>query len=187
MGDEILRKCVLNTIWRSMCLALKYDPLETPPELGFDPVLTEERAAPILRDLKAGYEDPAWAKRSRELARQCHFEHRSFLINLRSLAFEVQKPILLDHGFEASQKGLRRLEVSLLQLVKKSADLDQQLQSVRRALLGGDDSMYTINLEGSEILDETTGKQLRSLYMQSDPFGGHGVNTNAVIHDPIAA
>jgi len=178
---DYLRGKMAGTMWRAMCNVLGHDPLKSRSRKGRKQVYTETQALDILSDLQEAYEEESFVKISGEVARRAAFEQRSFLVNLKSKALEVQKPILRRLGYPADSTGMKDLETAIIQVAKKSAKVKDRLKAARMALQGGENGMWTINVEQHPQWSDSNMMQLRAVLTKSDPFGPAHVNTNAVV------
>jgi len=62
----------------------------------------------------------------------------------------------------------------------KSTKVREKLKAVRVALQGGENGMWTINVEQNPVWSDSSSMQLRAVFTKSDPFGAAHINTNAV-------
>ena len=178
---DYLRSKMASTMWRAMCNVLGHDPLKNRSRTGRKQVYTETQALDILSDLQEAYEEESFVKISGEVARRAAFEQRSFLVSLKPKALEVQKPILRRLGYPGDSTGMRDLETAIIQVAKKSQKVKEKLKSSRMALQGGENGMWTINVEQHPPWSDSNSMQLRAVLTKSDPFGAAHVNTNAVV------
>jgi len=189
--DPYMRARMNNTMWRAMCRALGTDPVKGVLEgrLGHVtwPEISEQEAREALSELKRAYEEEAFAQSVRQLAKRVAFEQRAFLVNLRALALEVQRPILEARGFDGDVEGLRRLEAAVLGAVARAeapAVLRELLLACRVAQQGGPNGvMWTMNMEANEgeLWADCHSLQSWSSYVKADPFGPGRKNTNSVV------
>ncbi|CAJ1383189.1 unnamed protein product [Effrenium voratum] len=177
-GDYLRRK-LASSLWRAMTEILGKDPLKQRSKAQQRHLLTEIQALDILSDLQEAYEDPQFLKVSREVARQAGFDQRSFLVKLRPRALERQKPLLRRLGYPADFAGMRDLEAAVIHAAK-STKVREKLKAVRVALQGGENGMWTINVEQNPVWSDSSSMQLRAVFTKSDPFGAAHINTNAV-------
>lgn len=190
--DAMMRAKLNNTIWRSMCLALGTDPVRgvVDGRLGHVtwPEYSEQEAEAALLELKRAYEAEDFVQRARDLAKRVAFEQRPFLLNLRALALEVQRPILEARQFDGDAEGLRQLECALVSAAARSPRLRQLLREVRETQQGGPNGMWAINMDTNEVDEvfDCSSIQSWSNYMQADPFPGRK-NTNAAGHGAAIA
>eukprot|EP00438_Fugacium_kawagutii_P015493 Skav232954 [mRNA] locus=scaffold1860:180732:182324:+ [translate_table: standard] len=181
---DYLRSKMAGTMWRAMCNVLGHDPLKNKgrvSRVGRKQVYTETQAMDVLSDLQEAYEQESFLRTSREVARRAAFEQRSFLVSLKPKALEVQKPILRRLGYSTDSAGMRDLETAIIQVAKKSAKVKEKLRSARMAIQGGENGMWTINVEQHSTWSDSNSMQLRAVLTKSDPFGPAHVNTNAVV------
>jgi len=177
---DYLRRRMASTVWRALCDALGKDPLKQQRLARSRPLYTEIQAMDILSDLQKAYESPSFVKAAAEIARQSAFEQRSFLMSLRPKALEVQKPILRRLGLPVDSQGLRDLEAALVNTARQAPAVKEKLRMVRMAQQGGDNGMWTINVEQNPWWSDSNSMQLRAVFTKSDPFGAAHINTNAV-------
>ncbi|CAE7939500.1 hypothetical protein AK812_SmicGene38938 [Symbiodinium microadriaticum] len=177
---DYLRRRMASTVWRALCDALGKDPLKQQRLARSRPLYTEIQAIDILSDLQKAYESPSFVKAAAEIARQSAFEQRSFLMNLRPKALELQKPILRRLGLPVDSQGLRDLEAALINTARQAPAVREKLRMVRMAQQGGDNGMWTINVEQNPWWSDSNSMQLRAVFTKSDPFGAAHINTNAV-------
>jgi tetratricopeptide (TPR) repeat protein len=191
--DPELQKRLLNTIWRAMAKALGRDPVKSSLDGHSQPdawprSYTEEDAIEILTKLKAIYDADSWVQTTRSLARRVAFEHRSFLVNLRPKALQVQAAILEEYGFEPDAEGIRKLECAIVNVARRSSKVADVLTSVRVALHGGVNGMWAIsgmeNHDG-ELWADSHSMQSRVSFTKEDPFGPGRVNTNSTYSELI--
>eukprot|EP00434_Breviolum_minutum_P039274 symbB.v1.2.034871.t1/scaffold4340.1/size40954/2 len=178
---DYLRSKMAGTMWRAMCNVLGQDPIKHKARTARKQVYTETQALDILSDLQEAYEHATFLRISGEVARKAAFDQRSFLVNLKPKALEVQKPILRRLGFPGDSAGMRDLETAIIQVAKKAAKVKEKLKATRIALQGGENGMWTINVEQHPQWSDSNSMQLRADLTKSDPFGAAHVNTNAVI------
>eukprot|EP00747_Dinoflagellata_sp_TGD_P112298 gnl/TRDRNA2_/TRDRNA2_171437_c0_seq11.p1 gnl/TRDRNA2_/TRDRNA2_171437_c0~~gnl/TRDRNA2_/TRDRNA2_171437_c0_seq11.p1 ORF type:complete len:371 (+),score=106.66 gnl/TRDRNA2_/TRDRNA2_171437_c0_seq11:945-2057(+) len=75
--------------------------------------LTAALAGDLLDELAVGYSDAGYQARVHKCARDSGYEKAVFLMRLKRVAFEVQKPIIEKWGFEGSEHGLREMTVAV--------------------------------------------------------------------------
>lgn len=75
--------------------------------------LTAAHAGDLIDELADAYAQSAFQERVRKCARDSGFQRQIFLIRLKSIAFEVQKPILQKWGFEGSDHGVREMTAAI--------------------------------------------------------------------------
>ncbi|CAE8686479.1 unnamed protein product [Polarella glacialis] len=189
--DDFLRRKMIGTVWRSVRRALGKDPLKGRGGMlsgGRDRQdFSEEEAMGVLEDLQRAYEAESWVQTVRTLARKAAFEQRSFLLNLRSHAMSVQRPILQALGFSGDAQGLKKLECSIISCSRKSNRVCEKLKIVRMALQGGPNSMWAINVEAEGMpWTDVNCMQSRALYTKDDPFGPNRINTKSVMTGVLA-
>ncbi|CAE7251562.1 unnamed protein product [Symbiodinium natans] len=177
---DYLRRRMASTVWRALCDALGKDPLKQQRLKRSRQLYTEIQAMDILSDLQKAYESPGFVKAASEIAKQSAYDQRSFLMNLRSKAMEVQRPILRRLGLATDAQGLRDLEAALVNTARQAPSVQEKLRMVRMAQQGGENGMWTINVEQNPWWSDSNSMQLRAVFTKSDPFGAAHINTNAV-------
>uniref|UniRef100_A0A7S0FW38 Protein C10 n=1 Tax=Pyrodinium bahamense TaxID=73915 RepID=A0A7S0FW38_9DINO len=75
--------------------------------------LTAALAGDLIDELADGYGQRWFQERVRKCARDSGFERSVFLMRLKSIAFEVQKPILMKWGFEGNDQGVREMTAAI--------------------------------------------------------------------------
>mmetsp|Transcript_107416 Transcript_107416/g.333802 ORF Transcript_107416/g.333802 Transcript_107416/m.333802 type:complete len:720 (+) Transcript_107416:183-2342(+) len=106
--------------------------------------LTKDSAAELLEELRHAYEDTAFRKQVAKLARDMRWDKGQFVLHLRKVALEVQRPALEKWGFEASQAGVAEVELALLAHTRgapgtgegRDAALKEKADAVTRLLYG---------------------------------------------------
>mmetsp|Transcript_136236 Transcript_136236/g.235826 ORF Transcript_136236/g.235826 Transcript_136236/m.235826 type:complete len:547 (+) Transcript_136236:67-1707(+) len=71
--------------------------------------LTAALAGDLMDDLAAAYSQQPFQDKVRKCARNSGYERAVFLMRLKDLAFEVQKPVLENWGFEGTEQGVREM------------------------------------------------------------------------------
>ena len=175
---DYLRRRMAATMWRAMSEILGKDPLKKASRRQKQ--LTEIQALDALSDLQEAYESENFRRATHEAARQAAFEQRSFLVKLKPIALNVQKSILRRLGFAPDHLGMKELEAGIVQSARKSSKVKEKLKATRIALQGGENGMWTINVEQNPLWSDSSSMQLRAVLTKSDPFGAAHVNTNAV-------
>lgn len=194
-GDDPRVRAKLNvTVWRAMCRALGSDPVQGIVEgrLGHVkwPEYSEEEATAVLQELKRAYEEPAFVQQVRAVAKRAAFEQRAFLVRLRPLALEVQRPVLKARGFSPDAQGLQWLECAVISAALKSTAVSDLLRSVRIAQQGGPNGMWAVHMEPDEeaaAFADSSSMQCKSTYLKADPFGPGRKNTNSVMGRAVVA
>lgn len=75
-----------------------------PMERSFDLTLT--LAGDFVEELARGYSQPWFQELVHHCAQECCFNRNAFLMRLQDIAFEVQKLILENWGFEGDEQGV---------------------------------------------------------------------------------
>eukprot|EP00933_Yihiella_yeosuensis_P082105 TRINITY_DN95864_c0_g1_i1.p1 TRINITY_DN95864_c0_g1~~TRINITY_DN95864_c0_g1_i1.p1 ORF type:complete len:579 (+),score=158.54 TRINITY_DN95864_c0_g1_i1:63-1799(+) len=75
-----------------------------PMERSFDLTLT--LAGDFVDELARGYAQPWFQELVQKCAKDCGYDREKFLVRLQDVAFEVQRPILENWGFEGDEQGL---------------------------------------------------------------------------------
>jgi len=184
--DPYMRARVNSTIWRAMCRALGADPVQGLVEGRSGhvnwPSYTEEEARAALEELRQAYEEEGFTKKIRDLAKRVGFDQRAFLVNLKSIALQVQKPILEARGFDPDADGLRRLECAITWAAAKSPELQALMMTTRIALQGGPNGIWAVNMEPAEVEMWADCHSFTALskYIKADPINPERKNTNSV-------
>jgi len=77
---------------------------DKPLERTFDLTLT--LVGDFVDELARGYSQPWFQELVQECARHCGHRRKEFLMHLQDIAFEVQKPILENWGFDGDEQGV---------------------------------------------------------------------------------
>mmetsp|Transcript_117125 Transcript_117125/g.326297 ORF Transcript_117125/g.326297 Transcript_117125/m.326297 type:complete len:704 (+) Transcript_117125:142-2253(+) len=110
--------------------------------------LTKDSAADLLEELRHAYEDTLFRKQVAKLARDVRWDKTQFVVHLRRVALEVQRPILAKWGFDASPAGVAEVELALRDHtsgVGRDAALREKSDAVTRTLYG---EMYEVVFMG---------------------------------------
>jgi len=75
--------------------------------------LTAALAGDLVDELTDGYGHRLFQERVQKCARDSGYERSLFLMRLKDIAFEVQKPILEKWGFEGSHHGVREMQAAI--------------------------------------------------------------------------
>jgi len=186
-NEKMLRRKMVNTVWRAVCKTLGRDPVNDAiggrsffgPEKIKD--LSEAEALSVLEDLQQLYETDSFIQTAQKVARKSGFEQRSFLVNLQKKTAALQKPILQATGYEVDEMSISKLECSIVIAAIKSKQVAERLELVRMAMQGGPNGMWAINVESQgDTWDDSLSMQSRANFMQADPFGNERKNTNSV-------
>merc|ERR1711920_682712 len=152
------------------------------------PELTEEEAMSLLGKLRSAYDDEAWCQKTKSIARKVAFAQRSFLVNLKSKALEIQGPILDSFGLSHDDEGMRSLECALVRSAMNSTKVRELLHVVRVAEQGGPNGMWVVNMEPDEndveMWADSRAMESRTQYTKVDPFGPCRVNTHSCYSNP---
>merc|ERR1712176_1113839 len=80
--------------------------------------LTKELAGDLMDELAQAYGQKWFQEKVRKCARDSGYERTVFLLRLRDLAFEVQRPVLVKWGFEGNSQGVREMTAAIRDHVK---------------------------------------------------------------------
>merc|ERR1719171_3457636 len=75
--------------------------------------LTPALTGDLIDELTEAYAQDWFQQRVRKCARDSGWERRIFLLRLKDIAFEVQKPIIEKWGFEGSDHGIREMTAAI--------------------------------------------------------------------------
>ncbi|CAJ1377643.1 unnamed protein product [Effrenium voratum] len=75
--------------------------------------LTAALAGDLMDELAAAYGQKWFQERVRKCARDSGYERSVFLMRLKDVAFEVQKPVLEKWGFEGNEHGVREMTAAI--------------------------------------------------------------------------
>jgi len=75
--------------------------------------LTAALAGDLMDELADGYSQSWFQERVRKCARDSGYERSVFLMRLKGIAFEVQKPVLVKWGFEGNEQGVREMTAAI--------------------------------------------------------------------------
>mmetsp|Transcript_2076 Transcript_2076/g.4638 ORF Transcript_2076/g.4638 Transcript_2076/m.4638 type:complete len:493 (+) Transcript_2076:81-1559(+) len=84
-----------------------------PPPLERKIQLTAALAGDLMDELAEVYSQKWFQERVRKCARDSGFERSVFLLRLKDVAFEVQKPVLKKWGFEGNEQGVREMTAAM--------------------------------------------------------------------------
>jgi len=84
-------------------------PIETARPVENKIHLTAALAGDLMDELAESYSQKGFQERVRKCARDSGYERSVFLLRLKNIAFEVQRPILENWGFEGDEQGLREM------------------------------------------------------------------------------
>eukprot|EP00440_Ansanella_granifera_P013355 gb/GFBE01014513.1/.p1 GENE.gb/GFBE01014513.1/~~gb/GFBE01014513.1/.p1 ORF type:complete len:485 (+),score=158.53 gb/GFBE01014513.1/:1-1455(+) len=87
--------------------------IEAPRPLERNIHLTAALAGDLMDELAAAYGQKWFQERVRKCARDSGFERSVFLMRLKDVAFEVQKPVLEKWGFEGNEHGVREMTAAI--------------------------------------------------------------------------
>ncbi|CAE7257381.1 pph-5 [Symbiodinium natans] len=91
--------------------------------------LTAALAGDLMDELAAAYGQKWFQERVRKCARDSGFERSVFLMRLKDVAFEVQKPVLEKWGFEGNEHGVREMTAAIREHAGRSGkDMPQWLK-----------------------------------------------------------
>lgn len=75
--------------------------------------LTAALAGDLMDQLAEAYSQRWFQEKVRKCARDSGYERSVFLLRLRDIAFEVQKPVLENWGFDGNEQGLREMTAAI--------------------------------------------------------------------------
>lgn len=75
--------------------------------------LTAALAGDLMDQLAEAYAQKSFQDRVRKCARDSGYERSVFLMRLKDIAFQVQKPVLEHWGFEGNEDGVREMTASI--------------------------------------------------------------------------
>mmetsp|Transcript_107631 Transcript_107631/g.299830 ORF Transcript_107631/g.299830 Transcript_107631/m.299830 type:complete len:493 (-) Transcript_107631:336-1814(-) len=75
--------------------------------------LTAALAGDLMDELAEAYSQKWFQERVHKCARDSGFERSVFLLRLKDVAFEVQKPVLKKWGFEGNEQGVREMTAAI--------------------------------------------------------------------------
>lgn len=87
--------------------------VEAPRPLERNIHLTAALAGDLMDELAQAYSQRWFQERVRKCARDSGFERSVFLMRLKDVAFEVQKPVLEKWGFEGNEHGVREMTAAI--------------------------------------------------------------------------
>mmetsp|Transcript_53937 Transcript_53937/g.167164 ORF Transcript_53937/g.167164 Transcript_53937/m.167164 type:complete len:494 (+) Transcript_53937:83-1564(+) len=88
-------------------------PKPAEPPLQRNVQLTAALAGDLMDELAEAYAQKWFQERVRKCARDSGFERSVFLLRLKDVAFEVQKPVLKKWGFEGNEQGVREMTAAI--------------------------------------------------------------------------
>lgn len=75
--------------------------------------LTAALAGDLVDELTEAYGTRQFQERVQKCARDSGYERNLFMTRLKDIAFEVQRPIIMKWGFEASHHGVREMQAAI--------------------------------------------------------------------------
>mmetsp|Transcript_121436 Transcript_121436/g.259288 ORF Transcript_121436/g.259288 Transcript_121436/m.259288 type:complete len:492 (-) Transcript_121436:79-1554(-) len=75
--------------------------------------LTAALAGDLMDELAEAYGQKWFQERVRKCARDSGYERTVFLLRLKDVAFEVQKPVLIKWGFDGNDQGVREMTAAI--------------------------------------------------------------------------
>lgn len=87
--------------------------VEAPRPLERNIHLTAALAGDLMDELAEAYGQKTFQERVRKCARDSGYERSVFLMRLKDVAFEVQKPVLEKWGFEGNEHGVREMTAAI--------------------------------------------------------------------------
>mmetsp|Transcript_95994 Transcript_95994/g.210062 ORF Transcript_95994/g.210062 Transcript_95994/m.210062 type:complete len:482 (-) Transcript_95994:594-2039(-) len=144
-------KAVEDELEQRRKAALAESERETPKKITGPPAplerniqLTEALACELLDELATAYGQQWYQERVQKCARDSAFEKMVFLRRLKTIAFEIQKPILEKWGFDPSEQGLREMQAAIRDLSSKDGTgmpprLKERQERCLKLLYGGEE------------------------------------------------
>mmetsp|Transcript_75997 Transcript_75997/g.220732 ORF Transcript_75997/g.220732 Transcript_75997/m.220732 type:complete len:522 (-) Transcript_75997:78-1643(-) len=118
--------------------------MEEPKPLERNIRLTAALAGDLMDELAEAYAQKWFQARVRKCARDSGFERSVFLMRLKDVAFEVQKPVLEKWGFEGTEQGVREMTAAIRDHAGDGHDLPEWLKAKQdrclELLYGGKES-----------------------------------------------
>jgi len=104
--------------------------------------LTAALAGDLLDELAEAYDQGWFQERVQKCARDSNFDRTVFLMRLKTIAIEVQRPVLEKWGFEGGDRGIREMTAAIRDYAGRgSGEMPDWLKSKQRrcleALYGG--------------------------------------------------
>merc|ERR1712151_495712 len=101
--------------------------------------LTAALAGDLMDELSEAYEQDWYQERVRKCARDSGFDRSVFLMRLKDIAFEAQRPVLVKWGFEGSTQGVREMTAAIQTHTGENmtASLRQKRERCLELLYGG--------------------------------------------------
>merc|ERR1711976_878652 len=75
--------------------------------------LTAALAGELMDELSEAYDQGWYQERVQKCARDSSFDKSVFLMRLKDIAFEAQKPVLVKWGFDGSAQGVREMTAAI--------------------------------------------------------------------------
>lgn len=91
----------------------KQEAVKAPPPVERKIQLTAALAGDLMDDLAEAYSQKTFQDRVCKCARDSGYERSVFLLRLKDIAFEVQKPVLENWGFDGNEQGLREMTAAI--------------------------------------------------------------------------
>jgi len=104
--------------------------------------LTAALAGDLMDELTEAYDQGWFQERVQKCARDSNFDRTVFLMRLKGIAIEVQRPVLEKWGFEGSEHGVREMSAAIRDYAGRGCgEMPDWLKSKQRrcleALYGG--------------------------------------------------
>mmetsp|Transcript_80182 Transcript_80182/g.227004 ORF Transcript_80182/g.227004 Transcript_80182/m.227004 type:complete len:502 (-) Transcript_80182:106-1611(-) len=90
--------------------------------------LTAALAGDLMDELAEAYKQKWFQERVRKCARDSGFERSVFLMRLKDIAFDVQKPVLEKWGFEGNEHGVREMTAAIRDHAQNGQDMPDWLK-----------------------------------------------------------
>lgn len=106
--------------------------------------LTVALAGELIDELADAYSEQAFQERVAKCARDSGYDKRLFMLRLKDLALQIQKPILQKWGFEGDDGGIREMTAAIRDLSSNGRVMPAWFEEKRlrclKLLYGGEDA-----------------------------------------------
>merc|ERR1711972_611904 len=126
---EAPNRNVVHKIGHDKARAKPPRPYEEPKPLERKIQLTAALAGDLMDELAEAYKQKWFQERVRKCARDSGFERSVFLMRLKDVAFEVQKPVLEKWGFDGNEQGVREMTAAIRDHASNGQDMPEWLKS----------------------------------------------------------
>jgi len=103
-------------------------PIEEPKPLERKIHLTAALAGDLMDELAEAYKQKWFQERVCKCARDSGFERSVFLMRLKDVAFEVQKPVLEKWGFDGNEQGVREMTAAIRDHASNGQEMPEWLK-----------------------------------------------------------